>query len=57
MSTVVLIAALTPVPVEVSEVENSISSVIFEQPLTESHIVKAMTMHEIINELTGEENE
>ena len=40
-----------------SEVENSISSVIFEQPLTESHIVKAMTMHEIIDELSGDENE
>lgn len=40
-----------------SEVETSIKSINFEMPLTETHIIKAMTMHEIINELSGDENE
>ena len=40
-----------------SEVAESISSVNFNDPITETHIIKAMTMHEIIDELSGEENE
>ncbi len=40
-----------------SEVANSISTVDFKEPITENHIIKAMTMHEIINELSGDENE
>jgi len=39
------------------EVASSISSVNFKEPITENHIVKAMTMHEIIDELSGDENE
>ena len=39
------------------EVADSISSVNFDDPITESHIIKAMTMHQIIDELSGDENE
>ena len=39
------------------EVADSISSVNFNDTITEAHIIKAMTMHEIIDELSGEENE
>ena len=38
-------------------VENNVKVTTFDNLINESHIVKAMTMHEIINELTGEENE
>jgi len=40
-----------------SEVASSIKLTSFEEPLTENHIIKAMTMHEIIAELSGDEDE
>ena len=40
-----------------AEVADSISLVNFSEPITETHIIKAMTMYEIIDELSGEENE
>ncbi len=40
-----------------SDVQQSIVSVDFNEILTENHILKAMTMHEIINELSGDEDE
>ena len=40
-----------------ADVSDSISCVNFNEVLTEKHIIKAMTMHEIIDELSGEENE
>lgn len=40
-----------------SEVYNNVSETVFED-INESHVIKTMTMHEIINELSGdEENE
>lgn len=41
----------------ITNVANSIESVNFNEVLTENHIIKAMTMYEIITELSGEENE
>ena len=40
-----------------SDVQQSIVSVDFSEMLTENHILKAMTMHEIISELSGDEDE
>ena len=40
-----------------ANVASSIKSVNFDEVLTENHIIKAMTMYEIIAELSGEENE
>jgi len=40
-----------------TKVESEIQFVNFDGTLTENHIIKAMTMHEIINELSGNEYE
>ena len=38
-------------------VRNNVSGIVFDEEINESHIIKTMTMYDIIKELSGEENE